>query len=369
MLNSKKVLFISSEFPPLPGGIGVHAHQLSKALIERKWTLKVLTNQRDKIENENQFDILNQIDILRIQRRKFTLITYFDRLLKSIKLLLQFKPNVVILSGQFSVWLVPVLKFFKPSVKFISIAHGSEIIMGNKLKKMLTARGFESSNKVVCVSKFTLKILIENTKVTHGIVINNGIFTNGLDIENHSKIQSQELQLLTIGNLTLRKGQINVIKALPELLKFYPKLTYHMIGIPTAKQEIINEAKSLGLLSHIKIHGVLNNEEKNNVLANSDIFLMLSNFLPNGDFEGFGIAIIEANSFGLPAIGSKNSGISDAINHGYSGLCIHSSNDFELIEAIKTIIDNYQEFSINAKKWSKNFHWDRVVKEYERILL
>ena len=41
------------------------------------------------------------------------------------------------------------------------------------------------------------------------------------------------------------------------------------------------------------------------VIYDSNIFIMLSNNLISGDVEGFGIAILEANYFGLPAYRSK----------------------------------------------------------------
>ena len=39
----------------------------------------------------------------------------------------------------------------------------------------------------------------------------------------------------------------------------------------------------------------------------SDIFIMMSEMTESGDVEGFGIAIIEANSLGLPSIGTLGS--------------------------------------------------------------
>ena len=46
-------------------------------------------------------------------------------------------------------------------------------------------------------------------------------------------------QLITVGNLTQRKGQHNMINALPELLKKYPDLHYHCVGIPTEIEQYV----------------------------------------------------------------------------------------------------------------------------------
>mgnify|MGYP003346336418 CR=1 FL=1 len=47
--------------------------------------------------------------------------------------------------------------------------------------------------------------------------------------------------------------------------------------------------------------------------------MMLSERQPDGDIEGFGIAILEANYYGLPAIGASDCGIEDAIDEGNTG--------------------------------------------------
>lgn len=369
MPNFKKIIIISSEYPPLPGGIGIHCFQLSQTLRKRNWQVKIITNQRGSVDEERYFDNSYPLDVYRIKRKKLVLFTYLDRLLKSIYFLFKFQPEVVIFSGQFSLWMIPVFKIVRPKVKLISVAHGSEILKGGWFKRKLTSKGFELSHKVICVSSYTLKVLNNNTNVKSSIVINNGFFGKLTNTEQEPKAKAQNIQLVTIGNLSPRKGQLNVVHALPELLKVFPNLVYHMVGIPTIKDKIIKVASDLGVSKHIKIYGVLQNEEINTILDKSSIFIMLSNHLSDGDFEGFGIAILEANAKGLPAIGSKNSGISDAIMHGYSGLCISPGNISELIDAIKRIHLNYNDFSKNAIEWSKNFEWDKVIVHYEEVLL
>ncbi len=47
-MSSTKLLFISSEFPPQPGGIGNHAHYLALALQKEGKQLTVLSDVRSK---------------------------------------------------------------------------------------------------------------------------------------------------------------------------------------------------------------------------------------------------------------------------------------------------------------------------------
>ena len=96
--------------------------------------------------------------------------------------------------------------------------------------------------------------------------------------------------------------------------------------------------------------------------------MMLSDTLKNGDVEGFGIAVLEANALGIPAIGSKNSGIADAIQDGFSGKLVNPHQSNEILEAFSDIMNNYAVYTINAKSWSAQFTWDIIVKKYLAII-
>ena len=122
------------------------------------------------------------------------------------------------------------------------------------------------------------------------------------------------------------------------------------------KYEINQKEKDLNLEHNIKIHGVLNDNEMNNLLNICDIFLMLSENLDNGDIEGFGIVgIIEANYLGLPAIGSKNCGIEDDIKDGYSGHLVDNKDAIAISKSLKLITNDYTKYSLSALKWAEKF--------------
>ena len=70
-MNSNKILFISSEFPPQPGGIGNHAYNLAKGFSENKIDVVVHTNSRsDDGREEQEFDAMQSFSVIRIPRKK-----------------------------------------------------------------------------------------------------------------------------------------------------------------------------------------------------------------------------------------------------------------------------------------------------------
>jgi glycosyltransferase involved in cell wall biosynthesis len=95
---------------------------------------------------------------------------------------------------------------------------------------------------------------------------------------------------------------------------------------------------------------------------------MLSAHLKNGDVEGFGIAVLEANALGLPAIGSSDSGIADAIRDGYSGALVLPDDIASISSALETIMWDYERYSSNAVSWSKGFEWEVVIQNYLKLI-
>jgi phosphatidylinositol alpha-1,6-mannosyltransferase len=154
-----------------------------------------------------------------------------------------------------------------------------------------------------------------------------------------------------------------VIKALPGLVQKFPQVHYHMVGLPTYQNALQSLCKELKVTDHVSFHGRLpQKEDLLHAYASADIFIMLSENQPDGDVEGFGIAILEANAFGIPAIGAKGCGIEDAISLA-SGILVDGDNPQEISAAVETILNNYEAYSKGARAWSEKYNWADLVKK------
>jgi len=361
----KKILIVTSEFPPLPGGIGNHALHLSLQFQENGYEVTIITDQRNNdISLDRDFDSTLNLKIIRIERRNPAILTYLERIKKTF--LVMQKNEIVIASGKFPLWLVAFMGLFFQTKKKIAVLHGSELGAGGTIGKSLTKWSLKKYDKLIAVSNFTKKLALERQPNSTINIINNGFSPK--TILSNSKEKNENLSIITVGNVTSRKGQQNVIKALPELKKQFPTIVYHMVGLLTEQKKLSKLAKELNVENAIIFHGVLSDEALHKKLSESKVFFMLSDHLSNGDVEGFGIAVLEANHIGLPAIGSKNSGIADAIKDGFSGKLVDPSNPKEIMFALTEIINDYDLYSVRAKKWSENFHWVKIIKKYLEII-
>jgi phosphatidylinositol alpha-1,6-mannosyltransferase len=361
------LLIISSEFPPNVGGIGNHAYNLAKALTEQGFVVEVVADIIEVDDKELEIFASKQgFKIHWIRRREFVLETYLARILKAVSLAGKFEK--VICSGKFSLWMAVLLRMRYPNKELIAVVHGTELDLKLKTAKSVTSYSLRKFNKIISVSNYTQQFLPKS--LPSGIlqfVIPNGINGSEFIIDAVSALPGVPA-LITVGNVTERKGQENVIAALPQILGRYPAARYHIVGKPTSKERIEIKAKELAVGNSIQFYGAVSRDELLQKLKAASIKLMLSNHTAAGDFEGFGIAVLEANAFGVPAIGSRDSGIADAIEHGETGVLVNQHNPEEVAGAVETILNNYSCFSNNAKEWARQHDWKIIVKKYVEVL-
>ena len=363
MKYSPKVILLTSEFPPVYGGISSHSYNLYKAISSKNWDVVIIApGKRQKFDKKMLFkgdEVFFYSD-----KSYYKLITILKHL---FKLLIKNPKSIVLASGQLPVTIFGIF-FNYFSIKSVAILHGHEATMGSTLRRKLFEKSMKSYSRIVAVSLFSKRNIKRYIARLDISVINNGIDLSRFKSFPIKKVNKNNPRMLTIGSITERKGQKNVINVLPKLEKRYDNVFYHMVGAPILSKEIKSLSKSYGVSEKIKIHSTLPDKLMVDVIYNSNIFIMLSDNLESGDVEGFGIAILEANYFGLPAIGSKNCGIEDAICDRITGRLVDPKSSDEILMAVEDILNNYEQYSLEAKKWAISHDWKKISKSYLNIL-
>lgn len=361
------ILFLCSEFPPGPGGIGNHGFNLSKSFISKGYKLSVLTNLENSTKKDAfNFAKKNNLKVYYIERKRIVPIQ-IRRLMFGLKLFNSH--DIVLCSGMFSIWMGAILNIFYRK-KLIAIAHGSEITDNHNIRKKITKWALKKFNSVISVSNYTQDQITPKYSNINYTVIPNGIISDFL--KNYFVNKPEKWQgnpsLLTVGNVTRRKGQHNLIKALPQIIKHFPEVHYHIVGLPTLENEFKNLAESLDVLKYITFHGKVPENILYESYQSCDIFVMLSEKQPDGDVEGFGIAILEANYYGMPAIGATGCGIEDAIQQNLNGVKVNSSNSNEIVSAISQILNNKNEYKNESMKWAHIHDWNDIIMQYIKVI-
>lgn len=359
-----KLIILSSEFPPGPGGIGDHAFNLAEQLVDKQYDVTVISEYRK--EFASQWRNVKSNAKVRYAGR-FKVLPNIGFAFLFIRFFLTNRSAIWIATGSKSLTLLGIGLFLSRR-KSLAILHGHEMLENHGWKSRLSKKYLNYFTKAVAVSEFSKensKSFIEVDKIS---VIPNGFNHTKYSTINRQKAASQNLNLLTVGRISKRKGQQNVIGALPLILQKYPDVVYHMVGINMEGDFLTTQAAELGLQKNIRIHGVLSDGQLADLFQQTDIFLMLSENREGGDVEGFGIAIIEANFFGIPAIGSLGCGVEQAIKNGYSGKLVPFDDPVSIAAAIEEILMNYSAYSENTRKWSRDHFWSSIINQYMTVL-
>ena len=217
------------------------------------------------------------------------------------------------------------------------------------------------SDKVVAVSKFVKKALVDETFVDENRI---AVIYNGTD-ENiiSTKIDDGMVRLFYVGLIHRSKGLEDLVEVMGELRGKSIDLTIIGDGPQLeALKRLVSEKKLLG-----KIHvlGRTSHEEAMKVLGESDIFV-----LPSRRVEGFPMSVIEAMFAQVPVIGSNMGGIPEGVENGVTGIVYESGNVNELKNAIIKLSEDKElrdRMGKNAyEKAKKEFTLDVMLDKYEK---
>ena len=366
-----EVLIVSSEFPPGPGGIGRHAADLSLALAVKDCAVDVYSNI-DYVAGEDiaRFEKELPCKIRLFHLRRTGLTTYPMRLIKVLIAVKRKTYDRLVFTGKFPLWTGGVIKILYGKHRKVEFfVHGSEINPGSWFNRILTHWALAKTDIIWAVSGFTKSILPDKVRLTKKIrILPNGIHPSTWpepdSVEPYDDWQGYP-KLLTVGSISPRKGQHRVIIALPALIEKFPEIHYHMVGMDSNAGYLRDLIRTMKLDNHVTIHGRLPGKtELARAYRTSDIFMMLSENQPDGDVEGFGIAILEAGIYGLPAVGAVGCGIEDAISPGISGELVDGDDAESIIEGVMKIIDQKGEYIEGLKERVRRHDWNILIDEF-----
>ena len=98
------------------------------------------------------------------------------------------------------------------------------------------------------------------------------------------------------------------------------------------------------------------------------IQMLCHQFLTKKSVEGFGIVYVEAAQYGVPSIGGKVGGASDAIVNNETGLLCDGNNLDEIYQSLVDILQNnkFKVLGKNAEENAKKFLWPKILKKIFR---
>ena len=356
-------LIVTRSFPPEIGGMQSLMWGLTKEM-SKNFMVKVFADYHDE---HKEFDNKLNFSIERVGGIKFL------RKIRKAQLINEFlKENKVdgVIADHWK-----SLELIKTTKKKYCLIHGKEINhpKGSSLNKRII-KILNNVEKVIANSEFTKNLAISNgVDQDKLIVINPGIEPakelnkKSLDqVESLLKIKTP--RLITVSRFDKRKNHEKAIMALRNLKQIYPDIVYICIGYGDELENIKNLVKELNLSSQVMFFKDITEELRNALIAKSNIFVMPS-IIHKTSVEGFGIAYVEAAQYGVPSLGGKDGGASDAIQHDKTGLICDGNNLDDIYSSLNSMIENKKYYTLgkNAKEFSNKFYWSNTIEKYKKI--
>ena len=268
------------------------------------------------------------------------------------------------------------LELIKSNKKKICLIHSKEINhnKGSRLNNRVL-NVLNNVDHIVSNSEYTKNLAIQNGVNSEKIiVINPGVYPARLiDKKILDKVdnllKNKKPRLITVSRLDKRKNHEKIIMALRNLKQIYPDIIYTCIGFGEEEENIKKLVKELNLEEQVLFLRNISQDLKNALVAKSNIFVMPS-IIYKKSVEGFGIAYVEAAQYGVPSIGGKDGGAADAIIHDKTGIIVDGNNLDDIYSSIVNLLteNKFIEFGKAAKENSANFHWDKIIQKYIKIL-
>jgi len=362
-------LIVTRNFPPEIGGIQSLMSGLTESLLNHG-PVRVFTYKQ---KNSEVYDNKSGANIERVKGiklfRKFRKANLVNNFINS-----NTNIRALIVDHWKSLELIKTENLKK--IKTFCLLHSKEI--NHKIGTALNKRTIKSTNNadyIIANSNFTKKLAtsvgIDASKLH---VIFPGIH-KPKKIENIFKLKAQKHfgdsfpKIITVARMDKRKGHDKILMSIKNLKSKFPNIKYISIGQGDEENNLYKLSKELKIDKEVIFLKNIDLDLKLALISESNLFLMPSR-IEKKSVEGFGISFIEAASYGVGSIGGKDGGAPDAIVNKETGL-ICDGNDLNSVH--DSVIDflkneNYLRYGKNAKEFSHKFYWDKVIKDYLKLI-
>lgn len=360
-----RLLVITNDFPPNPGGIENYIYSLV-----RRWPSTEVIVVTRRMPGSEPFDAAQDFEILR--EPVDVLLPRPDLVRRVIALAADRGIDVVHFPSALPLGLMGE-GLGRP---YAVSVHGGEFVLASRIP------GARSALKSVCkkaavmlpessfAESLVRKLLGPGPRVAR--------VTCGVDADRYGSAEPVDLGvsgpvIVSVSRLVPRKGGRTLIRAFPEVSRSHPDAHLLIVGGGPDLERLGKMTDESGLQSSVTLAGPQPWDRIPSFLATADIFALptRTRFLGT-ETEGLPLVYVEAAAAGLPLIGADVGGVGDAVRPGETGLMVDGSDAKQTAGAILQLLDDPGEsrrLGANARQMVlREFSWGSVYGVYREAL-
>lgn len=160
---------------------------------------------------------------------------------------------------------------------------------------------------------------------------------NTQEFSPNPKVEREPI-VLFVGRFTEKKGCEYIIKAMASVQSALPNTSLILIGDGDERQKLEKIASQV--LKRYQFLGFQPSDVVKKWMNRASLLAVPSITAANGDSEGLPTVVVEAQSMGLPVIGSRHAGIPQAVIHGETGFLAEERDWKTLSDLIVMVLQN-----------------------------
>lgn len=218
-------------------------------------------------------------------------------------------------------------------IPFVVTYHGMDITVADRSRHQMRERRmvFARAARVIAVSHFIADRLRtagcpEDQIVVHYIGVDTRRFAFG------EPQQREAATILFVGRLVEKKGLIHLLRAMPAVQAAIPEARLLVCGDGSNRAVMEQQAERLRV--HSTFLGVQSPEAVAELMRRATVMCAPFVVASNGDAEGLGLTLVEAQSCGMPVVAFPSGGSPEAIVDGQTGYLVPARDEQALAERL-----------------------------------
>ncbi|MEY3336303.1 MAG: hypothetical protein RL332_549 [Actinomycetota bacterium] len=377
----KKILLVTNDFGPRAGGIETFVIGLLERIKGHEVTVFTSQQGDTSVYDQQWIDKFG----VRVIRDQSKILLPSWRVTRAAKKIVAAKNIDVVVFGA-----AAPLALMSPSLrksgvkKIIALTHGHEVWWAKIFPFRLAIKRIgKNVDHLTYLGEFTRQAIskpLTRKSATEMVKIAPGIDTAHFIPQPDAMQKRKELGLqdkkiiISVGRLVHRKGQDNLIQAMPAVLKKIPNAHLLLVGEGPYRKHLEKLVMKSSLEQNVTFAGRIMYDKLPSYLSAADLFAMPSRSRFFGlEVEGLGIVYLEASACGIPVVAGNSGGAPDAVLEGVTGLCVDGTNIEQITAAIVEICSDAERAShmgAAGRNWIVNqWRWDIWSKEFNALLV
>jgi glycosyltransferase involved in cell wall biosynthesis len=370
-----RILVLIYEYPPVGGGGGMVARDISQGLTRQGHEVRVITAHYKDLP---RLEALDGVRVQRIpaSRRSMYKASLFEMVcfvvsgvwqgLLSIR---SWRPDVI--HVHFAVPTGPVAWVLSrlSGIPYVLTAHLGDVPGGVPDKTAgwfrwiypFTRPIWRGAARVVAVSNYTRQLALQHYPVEIEVI------HNGVDREclNPGELRlNRPVRIFFAGRFVPQKNPLQIIATLEELKDL--EWDGVLVGDGALREKMAYQIHAAGLQERIRLPGWVRPEEVVQWMRGSDIL-----FMPSLS-EGLPVVGVQALAMGLAIVASPSGGFIDLVEDGVNGYLVDVDRPEDFGGALRRLLSNPEQL-LEARQASylkaQAFDIHNIVEAYEELLL